>query len=287
MKTTKLYDFFVNVIPLAIATAITGMEIDNKISEMGDASSADVAAYLIAFVIVITLSCYAVMHILAALPRVFYCFRRISTHLAAAEGYWIEHHVGGERVSSIAQIQYNEADNDYIYSGYSYTEKGEQRGQWYANKIIDESNRRKVRFSFMGQGVVRGSNPLGTDTHRTTVNLVGNVDFLNVKHTMLSKVTMCVGCYYDFDSRESENQNTFYAERITKKMWLKYIGKPKPANDLDIKEFVIKCTKDYDKRKNELDKSASAPFVIVPVDCKSKRHGSCCRKTVNAKMRSK
>ncbi len=273
MKTTKLYDLFVKVIPTAIATAITGLVVANVAAS---------TFYKIVLVVIITLACYLLMYIMAALPKAFYWCRRISTHLAAAEGYWIEHHVGGERVVSIAQIQYNGDDDNYIYSGYSFTDCGEQRGQWYSDTIVDESNRSKVRFSFMGQGVVRGSNPLGTDTHRTTVNLVGNVDFQNVNHTIrniwFSKVNMCVGCYYDFDSSESENQNTFYAERITKEMWMKYIGKPKPANDLDIKEFVIKSTKDYIKRKNELDESATDPFIIVPVARKIKRYGYCCRK---------
>lgn len=252
MKTTKIYDFFVNILPLAIAAALTEL-VANRIIVKTDSCEKNNIGYVFAAVVVITLACYMLMHLLAVLPKFFYCLRRISMHLAAAEGCWVEHHIAGDRIVSIAQIQYNQTDNDYIYTGYSYTANGEQKGQWYADKIIDESNGNKVRFSFMGQGVVRSDdNPSKPQVHRATVNLVGNVDFPNVKHTIFSKVNMSVGCYYDFDSSESEKQNTFYAERITKKMWYKYIGKPKPQNDLDIKEFVIKYNKDYVKRINEL-----------------------------------
>lgn len=202
------------------------------------------AALLSAFIIIIAKG------ILLELPYLFKPLRQCWLPISRMEGAWIETvNRPGERVLSVAYIKYHPLRKKHYYTGAAYDKYGNKKATWNANHLSHESGDDIYAFTFTGEGTYIESNQ--------KVRTVGQVSFSSIDPLCHQKLTKGHGAYYDYnvnnsDEDSEETKNTFKLNKLTKKDYIKYIGKKKITTEDDERKFIINYYK---------DKSVSKSFI--------------------------
>lgn len=158
--------------------------------------------------------------------------------IAEMEGSWVEIvNTLGERVVSVAHIDYDKKNKKHFYHGIGYDQNGNIKATWTAKHLSHESGDNIHAFTFTGNGTYKETNQ--------RVRTVGQVSF-NSLDPLLNphELSTGYGAYYDYDvnndnSKIVETKNTFDIYKLSQKDYIMYIGKKKPESKDDWKQFVI------------------------------------------------
>lgn len=158
--------------------------------------------------------------------------------IAEMEGTWVEIVTTlGERVVSVANIDYDFKNKKHIYYGIAYDQYGNIKATWTAKHLSHESGDNIHAFTFTGNGTYKETNQ--------RVRTVGQVSFNSLDPLLKPhELTTGYGAYYDYDvnidnSKIVETKNTFDIYKLSQKDYIMYIGKKKPESKDDWKQFVI------------------------------------------------
>lgn len=176
--------------------------------------------------------------ILLETPYLFKHLRKKILPIAEMEGTWVEIvSTLGERVVSVANIEYDSKNKKHIYHGTAYDRNGNIKATWTAKHLSHESGDNIHAFTFTGNGTYR-------ENHQR-VRTVGQVIFYSSDPLDKShELSTGYGAYYDYDanidnSNKNETKNTFDIYKLSQNDYIMYIGKKKPESTNDWKQFVI------------------------------------------------
>ena len=209
----KAYRVIMNIIINSIGTVLVVPFYDEFVKQFNRWTSVILAAIASSLVIILfDLICLELPYLIRRIRKEF-------LPIAEMEGVWVEVAAEGERVVSIAHIEYERIRKKHKYYGAAYDRHGNIKATWFSSEGDYIMSHKKIRT--VGQVSFRSINPL--HPHK-----------LSVGH----------GAYYDYDvdaksTNDLETRNVFDMYKLTSDDYLRYIGKKKPTSEEDWREFVI------------------------------------------------
>jgi len=190
-------------------------------------------------------------YILIDFPYHFLWFRKMVSPISNMEGAWVEVSKSGERVISLAKIEFDYRNKKHVYSGCSYSKDGMQKATWMADTLLQGAEEQNNTFMFLGKGKYIHSND---NANVVNVNVVGQVECRSTDVLKPNKLTTGYASYYDYgfgdnDSINSENKNVMIMNKLNSTIIKKTIGKKKLSSDEDERKFIIEY---YENKSSEL-----------------------------------